>query len=126
MVNKKKIFVHKMPDTPSDCPFSKWKAYPPGVGLPGYYICPHNNDEPCNLKDNGCYFLKKSSIHIPKAPFVEFVNGDKHVRRITCPNCHQTDVQLIDSYCSNCGQALDWESCMPCFIWNKEKKNGND
>ena len=120
MVNKKKIFVHKMPEVPSDCPFSKWKPYPPGVGLPGYYICPYNDNEPCNLKDNGCYFLKKSSIHIPKAPFVD---DENHVRHIMCPNCRQTNIQLIDSYCPYCGQALDWGKCIPL---KKERKNGND
>ena len=51
-----KFIVDKLP-TACDCPFSRWKPYPPIVEEPGIYVCTLDNRN-CNLSNNGCRYLK--------------------------------------------------------------------
>ena len=52
-----KFIVDKMPKYESECPFSKWKPYPPIVEKTGDYFCDKDNAI-CNLCETGCRWLK--------------------------------------------------------------------
>ena len=57
-----KFIVDVLPKTKGECPYSKWKPYPPFIEEIGAYYCEFDK-EVCNLKEDGdcstCRWLRK-------------------------------------------------------------------
>ncbi len=56
-----KIVVSELPKTPSECPFSEWKPYPPFIEEPGYWYCTfcEKDKRKCEIDENNhqCLWL---------------------------------------------------------------------
>lgn len=50
------FIVESVPDSPKNCPFSKWHSYPPIVKSPGYYECKLGGD--CVIGEGCCRHMK--------------------------------------------------------------------
>ncbi len=51
------------------------------------------------------------AVEVGKQAINRCMVGRKPIREMLggrCPNCNGTVFKIIDNYCNNCGQALDW------------------